>query len=201
MAKSGRDRQEILMAVSQVVQNCVIGDENINNWPIVDVEWAFIQIRGYSISDAIKMSFVDPDDNKQYDFEVKTSDVGISGKPPKPADNVIKINATAGLTMRAPTASLYQDKEVFSDDNKMSNRLLARSIDTMFDGDAVYKASEYKQEELDTFIDELDLKSYQSMIDISSSWPTLLYTIKYENSTGKKREIRLTTLDDFFTLA
>ena len=78
MAKTSDDPSEILSAVKQVVNNCIVdSDIDVEKFPLFDVEYIFIKIRSYSVSNISKVSYRDNEDNKVYDFEVDLEKVNV----------------------------------------------------------------------------------------------------------------------------
>jgi hypothetical protein len=117
------------------------------------------------------------------------------------ADKNIKVTPTAGILMKYTPASVFDDKEFFQ--NKDLNRfyeLVLKCIDKIYDGDEVYDAKEYTKEQLEEYINSLDIKSYNAIKMFMETTPNLYHKIEYTNSLGNSRSIELTTLTDFFTL-
>jgi tRNA(Ile)-lysidine synthase TilS/MesJ len=77
--------------------------------------------------------------------------------------------------------------------------LIVRCIDSIYFEDEVYNASDYKREELEEFLEGLDIKTFEKVQNFLSSSPKLEKKLEYTNSLGNKREIVLNTLSDFFT--
>ena len=71
MAKESKQVGEVLAAIKQVVGNCII-DKNfdIDKISIFDLEYLFLQLRAISVSNVVKVSYEDPEDNKTYDFDI-----------------------------------------------------------------------------------------------------------------------------------
>jgi len=78
--------------------------------------------------------------------------------------------------------------------------IMQACIETIYDGEAVYKPQDFSMEELKEYIDSLDIKTYQSVQLFIEAMPRVEHTIGYTNSNGKEVKITLKTLTDFFTL-
>jgi hypothetical protein len=224
-AKQGADPGEILTAVKQVVQNCVLGDVNIDDWAIFDVEYAFLKLRAQSVSDEAEVAYIDNDEvdsemdgvnpsSSEYDgklrkaqakatrsFKIDLNKVGI--KFPEKTQSQIKVNNKVGIHLRYPPASLYSDKEFLdSTGDKLADLLVQKSIDTIYEGEKISYDKEHpaQPKELEEFVESLDVKVYNQIREFFSDLPHLYHEIKYTNKNGKEREIVLSTLGDFFTL-
>lgn len=201
MAKSGGDPRDALSAVRQVVNNCIMDDKlDIDNLTTFDIEYLFIKIRAYSISNISKVSYIDSEDNKTYEFEVNLDEVVV--KFPESIDKNIKINDDIIVVMKyAPSALMIDDEFTQTDMNKYFDMLIANCVDKIFQGDEVFEISDVPKAELQQYLEnEFDSLSYDKMRKFVLNMPRLNYEIKYTNSKGTERKILMTSLVDFFTL-
>jgi T4 bacteriophage base plate protein len=200
MAKTSEDYADILGSIKQVVNNCSIDPTfDVDKLPLFALEYVFLRLRGASIGEQIKVSYRDYEDDEVYDFNVLLSKVEI--KYTENAEPKIQITPKSGVIMKYPSATLYDDKEFLKtvgDDSFY--KLIARSIDQIYDQDNVYEAKNFEQSDLDEFIELLDIQSFEKIKEFLNSVPTLYYKLEYTNKKGNKREIELTSLTDFFTL-
>ena len=200
MAKTSENDTDIFNAVLQVVNNCCIDESlDIEKLAIFDLEYLFLKLRAISIGETTDVSFRDNEDEKIYDFTIKLDEVKVNF--PENIDSTIKITETSGMTLRYPPATLYADKEFLSlEPNKVFDTLVVRCIDKIFDGEEIYKSSQYKPEEIDSFVEGLPVKTYDQIREFFANVPSMKYEIKYKNSKGSDRTITLRNLNDFFTL-
>lgn len=200
MAKTSEDEKGILAAITQVVNNCIVdSDVNIDNLATFDIEYLFLRIRSVSVSNISKVSYKDNSDNKVYDFEVELDKVEV--KFPEKIEKNIKITEDMGIIMKYPEASLYSDEEFLnSTPEEFVETLVARCIDKVYDGDQMFDLKSFTKKEVDEFIEQLDVNTYDKVKTFFSQLPRLYYKIEYKNSKGEEREIPMTTLNDFFTL-
>lgn len=201
MAKSGGDPRDALTAVRQVVNNCIADDKmDIDSLTTFDIEYLFIKIRAYSISNVTKVSYIDGEDEKSYEFEVNLDDVVV--KFPENVDKNIKINNDTVVVMKyAPSSLMTDDEFTQTDMNKYFDMLIANCVDKIFQGDELFEISDVPKVELQKYLeDEFDSLSYDKMRKFVLNMPRLNYEIKYTNSKGTERKILMTSLVDFFTL-
>lgn len=201
MAKSGGDPRDALAAVRQVVNNCIVDDKiNIDDLTTFDIEYMFIKIRAYSISNISKVSYVDAEDEQTYEFEVNLEDVTV--KFPEGIDKIIKVNDDIAVTMKYASSSLMIDDQFTQTDmNKYFDMLIAHCVDKIYQGDEIFDISDVTKEELQQYLEnEFDPLSYDKMRKFVLNMPRLNYEIKYTNSKGTERKILMTSLVDFFTL-
>lgn len=200
MAKNGEEETEILAAVKQVVNNCIVTDGiDVDKLALFDIEYLFIKIRSVSVSNVSKVSYKDNEDEKIYDFEVELDKVEV--KFPDKIEKNIVITDNTGIIMKYPEASLYSDTEFLkSPPEQMIDNLVLHCIDKIYDGDEMFDPKTFKVSELNDFIDQLDVSTYDKLRNFFANLPTLYYKIEYTNLKGNERSIEMTALTDFFTL-
>lgn len=198
MAKESGNQADMLTAIKQIVNNCSL-DKNldIDKLSIFDLEYLFLKIRAFSIDNIVKISYRDNEDNSVYDFEVNLNEVEVVF--PEKVVNTIKINEEAGLIMKYPSASLYDDKEFFNTKENHYFELILRCVDKIYVGDEIYEVRDISKQELESFIENLGVGVFKEVNEFLVSAPKLNYTLSYTNKNGTKREIYLSSLSDFFT--
>ena len=198
MAKESGIETDILAAIKQIVNNCSLDPKlDINKLSIFDLEYIFLRLRAFSVDNKIKVSYKDNEDEKVYEFEIDLDKVEVIF--PEKVENTIKITSKSGLSLKYPSASLYEDKEFLSLDKDYLFQLIIRCIDNIFYEDQVYPAKDYKKADLEEFLENLDIKTFQKIQEFLINSPKMNYTIKYKNSLEHDREIVLSSLNDFFT--
>ena len=198
MAKESLNQSDILIAIKQIINNCAIDKKfDIDKLSLSDLEYTFIKLRAVSVDNIVKVAYKDTEDNKIYSFEVDLNEIEVIF--PENANNNIKITENSGLIMRYPPASLYDDEEFLALDKNYMFELIVRCIDKIYLGEEVYEARVYKKKQLDDFLDNLDIKTFENIQKFLLNSPKIEHRIKYKNSLDNDREIVLNSLNDFFT--
>ena len=81
----------------------------------------------------------------------------------------------------------------------MLNNILIHTIDTVYDAENVYPANESTKEELIEFLENLDTKTFKKIEDFFLTMPKLYHELNYKNALGNDRNIKLSSIQDFFT--
>jgi hypothetical protein len=102
--------------------------------------------------------------------------------------------------MKYPSANLYDDKEFLSLEKDHMFELIVRCIESIYYEDTIYNSKDYQKQELNTFLEGLDIKTFEKVQSFLLSVPKIEYKINYKNSLDHDREILLSSLNDFFTL-
>lgn len=198
MAKESTEDSDIFVAIKQVISNCSIDQKlNIDRLCIFDLEYLFLKLRSSSVDNKINVGYRDNEDSKVYNFDVNLEDIKIVF--PEKNNKTIKITETSGIVMRYPSAALYSDKEFLESEKEHLFKLIARCIDQVYEGEQVFEASEFPIEQIETFLENLDIKTFEKVHQFLLKTPKIEHVIEYENSLGNKRKIVLSSLNDFFT--
>lgn len=201
MAKTSGDDTDIMISIKQIINNCCLEQNfNVDEITLFDLQYIFIQLRANSISDILELKYIDNEDQKEYAFEVNLKEVKVNF--PEKQNMTIAINDTTGLIMKYPSTSLYNDREFMNlnDENESFLRLVAKSVDTVYDKDKNYPAKDYKEMEMVAFIENLDYKTLDKMREFIANIPHIEHKMEYKNTFGTERKIVLRTLNDFFML-
>jgi len=197
MAKESKNQSDILIAIKQIVNNCILDKKiNVNKLSLFDLEFIFLKLRAISVDNIVKVAYKDTEDNKIYEFDVDLNDVQLI--LPENSDNNIKLTENAGIIMKYPPASLYDDEEFLKLNRDHMFELIIRCIDKIYLGEEIYDAKNYKKTELDDFLDNLSIKVFESIQKFLLNCPKIEYRIKYKNTLENDREIVLSSLNDFF---
>lgn len=198
MAKEADNFSDILGAIKQIVNNCSLNEDlNINKLAIFDLEYIYLKLRAASVDNIISVSYKDLDDGKTYDFDIDLNKVEV--QYPKKIDNNIKITNKIGIVMGYPPASLYDDQEYQTLEKDHLFQLIIRCIQAIYDGEEVYEAKEYTNEQLANFLETLKPTVLEDIQKYLLNLPKIEHTISYTNSNGIERKIVLNSLNDFFS--
>lgn len=198
MAKESENGADILAAIKQIINNCSIDSKfDVNKLAIFDLEYVFLKLRSISVDNIVKVSYKDNEDEKIYDFDIDLNKVEVIF--PEKIDNNIKITNKSGIIMKYPSADLYDDQEFLTLEKDYLFELIIRCIESIYYEDQVYSSKDYKKEDLNEFLESLDIKTFEKVQKFLLSAPKLEHKIKYKNSLEHDREIVLSSLNDFFT--
>lgn len=197
MAKESDNPSDILSTIKQIVNNCSVDKLDTDKLCVFDLEYVFLKIRSFSVDNKVKISFKDLEDEQLQEFDVNLDDVKMVF--PEKLDNTIKISDKSGLIMKYPSASLYDDQDFLNLDKDYLFELILRCIDKIYFEEEIYESKDYKKKDLEEFLENLDIKTFEKIQEFLSNIPRMEYKINYKNSLGNDREIILSSLNDFFT--
>lgn len=196
MAQQG-ENSDVLFALKQIINNCCFDELNVEDLATFDLEYIFLKLRAKSVNNIIKLRYRDTEDDKIYDFEVNLDDIEV--KFQEESDSKVQINEEVGLVLKYPNVKVTEKLVNIEDQAELLNKILVHCIDVIYDKENVYPASESTEQELTEFLENLDTKSFKKIEDFFSNMPKLHHEIRYQNSLGNDRVIKLDSIQDFFT--
>ena len=196
IAQQSENDSEIIRAIKQILNACIKEELDIDSLAIFDLEYMFLKLRARSVNNVVKLSYRDIEDGELYDFELDLDTIEV--KMPEVINSKIEINDTVGMTMKYPAASITDRMKDFENEVDLMTFFIVNCIDSIYDEDNVYVASEFSEAEITEFLDGLDVMSFEKIRQFFESVPRLYHKIEYTNSIESKRTIELTSLKDFF---
>ena len=199
VAKQSEDQTDILTAMKQVVNNCLI-DLDSDTLTLFDLEYVFLRIRGVSISNVLKMSYKDSEDDKVYDFTIDLDkDVTIKTDQVKPSTiEFTNEENKFAITLKYPPATLYDDKGFLQlDSDHVFEGLMFKCLDKITMNDIPLEVE--SEDDFKQWLDQLSVEVYTQAGDYFKNLPTLYCELKYTNTNNNERKIVLTSLQDFFS--
>lgn len=196
IAKSSDDNTDILRAIKQIIHNCVQEDLTNENLTTFDVEYLFLKISAKSVNNIVTLSYRDNEDGEIYQFEVNLDEIELSFNEEN--NKKIKINDNLSMIMRYPSADISNKIKDFDNEIEVMNFFIYNCIDTIYDKEDAYVASEYSQDEITEFVEALPVEAFENVKKFFETMPRLYHKIEYKNKLENYRTIELKNLKDFF---
>jgi hypothetical protein len=191
---------DIIEAVKQIVNQCTFDKLDLNNIPMFDVEYIFLQIRAKSVGEVSKLRLLCPDDKKtQVEVEVNLDDIKVHVD--EGHNNKIELDNKMGMIMTYPSIDSFSKSGVTTITAENMLDVISTCILQIYenDGEKVYQAQDQTKKELNEFIESLESKHFKKVQAFFDTMPKLRHTVKVKNpKTKKESEIVLQGLNDFF---
>lgn len=199
LAKESSSQSAIVHAIKQVITNCIVSpaDLDVDSLATFDVEYFFLNLRSKSVNNIVTLSFKDLEDERVYDIDVDLDQVIVRRQ--ENHTNKIKVDEDTGITLRYPSLETYSKLNLENVD-KLAIDAVAWCIESVYDNETVYTRTEFTEQELVEFIEDLDVITLQKIVDFFKTMPKLYYKISYKNAMGNERVVELDSLVDFFML-
>lgn len=197
-AQQSENERDIVLAIKQILQNCIVDKFDVNTLCTFDLEYMFLKLRSKSVNNVVEVSYRDTEDNEVYDFKIDLDEVEI--QIPENVSKKIEITDKIGIMMKYPSITLLDSAPEDASPLEMVEYLVRSCIDQVYDEEDVYFVAEQPKEDVDAFIDSLDVETYEKIRSFFNQLPRMYYKLEYKNSLGNDRLIEMTSLRDFFTL-
>lgn len=198
-AKESNDIDQLILAIKQILSNCVVDKIDVDNLAMFDLEFLLLQIRAKSVNDVIEFEIMDPDANEKVKLSVDINEITIKKSE---TTNIIKASDEYSLVMRYPTFSELKTLAASTTATK-SQALFAvmiACIDSLAsnNNDTVYKMKDFSKEEVDTFVESLSAKTITDMKEFFDGIPVLRFEKKYRLKDGTEKTFVLEGIETFF---
>jgi hypothetical protein len=199
VAQQDGDDKSIILAIKQVVNNCCQEPGfNVDTLATFDLEYLFLKLRSRSVNNIIEVSYRDSEDDKVYDFEIDLEEVQLVKNDD--ISKVIQITPEIGIKMKYPSVTIIDDAPTEATAAEVVEYLIRNCIECIYDSENVYPVEDHKAEELNEWLDSLDIEGFGKIRQFFDNLPQMYHKLEYTNSLGNIRTIELTTLNDFFIL-
>jgi len=207
IAHQSEDVRVMLDTLKGVIKACVIGDINVDELAVFDLEYIFTKIRGKSVGETIELLFPCDEDhgeeiNKKAISKV-TVDIGSLEvvKNPKHT-NKIELFDDVGIVMKYPSldvASEIDNTDTAAGVDGIFN-VVMECIDFIYQGNDIFYAKEQTREELSMFVNNLTSEQFGKIQAFFDTMPKLSTNIEYTCPVcGKHHKRVLEGLNNFFS--
>jgi hypothetical protein len=215
MALQTSKEEDILKAIKQVVNNCLVSEISIESLPIFDIEYLFLNIRARSVGEKVENYFVcrnvvgkrvteDGTEEDEVCMHMMPVEVNILDIKP-PVDNVpsrIYVTKDVGVQMKFPTLSNYKsiNELTLSENANEIFDIVYDCCEYVFDEKEVYYTKESSKEEFFAFIESLTQEQFDKITGFFEQLPTISHDVKHScQKCGYNHNLHLEGLSDFFT--
>lgn len=188
--------KNIFMAMEQILTNCCL-DRNIkfDEIPIFDFEIFFLKLRAISVNNKENVTIKDSEDKKDYKSEIDFNAISVTF-PETPADKNIKLPGDIILTLKYPSAKIYQNDDLIKNLAKDDLfDLVLECVDKVYKKDTIIP---FERSEMIEWLGTFDHSNFQKLKDWIYKFPRIHYEIGYKNSLGNERKEEFKSLADFF---
>ena len=200
MAMESKASADITRAVKDIVTECTFGKVKIDDMPMFDVEYIFLQIRSKSVGEVSKLKLLCPDDGKTYaDVELNLNEVKVQVGDDH--TNKIELDKNMGMIMKYPTIDSFSETGIRDINPSNMLEVITTCIQQIYEenGKKVYETKDQTKKEITEFIEQLNTKQFKDVQKFFETMPKLKHEITIKNpKTKKESKITLTGLNDFF---
>ena len=204
MAMESGDKQSIEQNVKQVLNNCTVTEGvDIEKLPVLDVEFYFLNLRARSVGEVVENKY--RCDNKVEDkvcgnimetslnlLEIKVENL-IEGK------DIIQLTDEVSIKLKYPEFSILSKLSKLESVSDVAFKMIAESVEYIYDGEQFYYAKETTTEELIDFIENLNQVQFAKIEDFFANLPKIEKKIEMKCSRcGFEHRLDVEGLESFF---
>lgn len=208
MAVEGQDEKSTLLAIKQIVNNCVLDTLDVDNLPMTDLEFIFLNLRARSVGEVVEL---------QYKCNNKTGELGLETpcgnvmkfnvnlleiKPefPEGHTNNIKLSDNVGIVLKYPSFKNYEKVDTKNSEIEIIIDILLDCIDYIYDQDTLYYAKDSTRVELQEYIEGLTQDQFKKIQEFFSSIPKIKTKIDFKcDKCGYTETFEVEGLQSFFS--
>jgi hypothetical protein len=204
MAMESSDAKTIQHNVREILNVCTLNkDVNIDELPIIDIEYYFLQLRAKSVGEVADSKY--RCNNEVEDkvcgniMEAKIDLTQIMPVQEEYVDPEIQLNEQIMIRMKYPPFKLISDSIEMDDITEVTFHMIANSIEYIYDGDQFHYAKEQTTEDLVDFIEQLSQEQFEKLEKFFNSVPKLKKDLDITCSKcGFEHHLHVEGLESFF---
>lgn len=204
MAMESSDAKTIQHNVREILNVCTLNkDVNIDELPIIDIEYYFLQLRAKSVGEVADSKY--RCNNEVEDvvcgniMEAKIDLTQIMPVQEEYVDPEIQLTDKIMIRMKYPPFKLISDSIEMDDITEVTFHMIANSIEYIYDGDQFHYAKEQTTEDLVDFIEQLSQEQFEKLEKFFNSVPKLKKDLDITCSKcGFEHHLHVEGLESFF---
>ena len=197
VAAESKDPLVEMVAIKQVVNNCLF-DKPIEEISMLDLEYIFLKLRATSVSNAAKFNINDPDTGESIPVEFDLDTIEILRDPEHTKE--VKVNDDLVLYLKYPNINDFmQIIGMEANDPLVNYVIMVSCLDTLATEDEVHNFSDYDEEEIAAFMDNMSGDVVKKISKFFETMPKLKQELKYTNSNGDEKTFVIEGMRSFFT--
>lgn len=201
MALESQDEKQILRAITDTIEACVIDPISIDTLATFDVEYIFTQIRSKSAGETSTVNLKCERCDESNETVINLEDIKININE---QDKTIELTDQYTLIMKYPnySALLLSNDEQESEDTLTETifETIIMCMDELRTEDEIIKLKDESRQELESFLDGLNSKQLENIIEFVNNLPRLEHTIEFDcTSCEHKNKATLQGIQDFFS--
>ncbi len=197
IAQQANEIKESILAIRQVVNNCLLDDIDVNSIPIFDLEWCYLQLRIKSVSDFVDIYIIDKDDKSKHEVSIDLKEIKVVN-----LDNQktrIDLDPGVGIIMKYPTYELLEviQKMDFKNIDDLFE-IIYLCMEMIYDEENIYPVQDVNKDELREWLQVMQSSLFGKIVDFFEDMPKIQHKLHYTNKAGELKEVVLEGVADFF---
>ena len=199
LAYESQDKKQIIYAMLDCVQNCLVGEANVYKLTTFDVDFLFAQIRAKSVGESVDLLIKCESCNSENEVKVNIEDahVVVDRK-----EETIKLTNEISVKMSYPTYARYLETGVVFEAKTSTDlimEIIISCIDNIMTEEENIDVRNESKEELITFIESMTADQFAKLSKFVEGMPAMTKDISFICSNCQHENNKtLQGIDDFF---
>jgi|TARA_B110000503_G_scaffold3424_1_gene4521 hypothetical protein len=196
IAAETRDPLAEMMAIKQVVNNCLINTD-ITEISMLDLEYIFLKLRANSINNTAQFVITDPDTQEkiQVDFDIESMEILRDPEHTKE----VRVNEDLLIILKYPSIDDFTKIVEMPPQDPMINYIvMVACLDKLATEDEVHDFRDYNDDEISDFMDNMSGDVIKKISKFFDTMPKIRQEVKYTNSNGDDKTFVVEGMRSFF---
>ena len=193
------DQQDMIRAMKQIMENCILTKINLDELPLFDLEYLFLKLRSKSVGETSNVAMDCQECKEANQLTIDLSEIELTF-PKEKLDPNVMLSDTIGVVLKYPTVEILRYIDIGDELNfDTTLDILEHCVDTIYDGEGIFDLQDYTKEERENFFQSLTQQQFQSIQDYFDNMPRLVHKIDFKcTSCESTQSIELEGLQNFF---
>lgn len=206
MASESDDANATFLAIKQIINNCCISEIDVDDLPVTDLEFFFLNLRARSVGEIVDLQYkcnnkVTNDKGEEGEcgniVKLKVNVLEIQPEIPEGHTNKIELTPKLGIMMRYPTMSMMENVE--GTEVERITSVLLDCVDYIYDEDNIYYKKDISKEELTEFFDGMTREQFAKVQGFFETLPKISKNVDFKcNKCGYHENILVEGMQSFF---
>jgi len=199
MAVETQDQKQILNAIVDTIQSCIVSPFDVKTLTTFDVEYIFTQIRAKSVGEKSNVSVKCAECEKSTPVQINLEEVNVD--VPK-VNMSMKLNDKYTIKLRYPKYQAMMLNEDLQDADTMTETLyhvVTACLDSLQSEEENIKFDDEPAKEVETFLGSLTSQQFNELMLFVQELPRLSHNVEFNCVHCKHHNtIKLQGIQDFF---
>lgn len=208
MAMESNEADSILLAIKQILTNCCLDDLNVDELPITDIEYLFLNLRARSVNEVVELPYrcnnkieVNGEENECGNIvKLEMNLLEIQPEVHEKKIDKIELSKNMGILIKYPSFKMVEEaqKQEGSEVDKLMNVLIA-CIDGVYTEENIFYSKDVPKKELLEFIEGLTREQFTKVQEFFETMPKIKKDVEFNCAKcGYHETITIEGLQNFF---
>lgn len=198
IAQESKEIDQIILSIKQIINNCV-QDIDVEKLAMFDMEYILLNLRARSVNNLIEFKIKDSETEEEVELAINVDEVEVFEN--KEHNKNIKLGDDIIIGMKYPQIDqlkILKDAKTELEQNEALFKMMIGCIDTVVQGEEVYRLSDFTEKEVDEFIDGFTTEHINQIKKFFDTMPVLRFEKKYTRKDGVVKTFVAQGTETFF---